>query len=805
MKKFLFPAVLTTALFGVFACNNDEVIENIVPEDQKSPVEFSMTDASGNVTMANRAGFSSATRIVMQMKSVESGTSSTRYTRTIAEGKAMEGGKQYSTLHFDASNMRYWDDAFGRKANISVFAVAIPDKNNSILLPENLAPAADGWTETSTNSNYSWTVKTTQTADDIANEDLTYSNNIQPVVVAGTHNGYNGRYVYDFNSSTYVPVLSDDISNLNALGEGALQFKLKENGNPEGAGKFDRGHLIFNHALTRLTVHFNINTSNGFTGNASNYFTSTTEIKLNQFRYKGTFDIETGTWNTAVSGDKGTITMAYKNDTPSPTYQAQMLPGYTFTKDDPAKVMEFTIANNTYYITSHMIWKALNDNRVVNQLTNADSYTMEMGKNYDLTITTNKTAIDDITATLLPWQDVKGANIDAENSYITLSLSNTTGKASDKFDLYRLAVENSEIFAGNGTVPELTNWQGDYTDKANLTQTSTTEAVSSWKTNWFFESNKTFYHFRTVAQETDIVTNDGDDYFKIYSGPKNETWATNNKPTKVNDNGKYYDYRWGAPMKSGANLSYNSTVGANEGYTLSLYPAIGSTKNTIHILEQHMMATVNFVLHTGKRVDGGIEVDAGPITLKATGDSKATIITLQNFYGEGKVKVGSGLVSEDNTKALYSTELPIPGITPTYDSDGKTLTVKTVGDDGYFKAASDNKITEAYTYCIVPQKLYHGTGTAGTDETTNKYIGLTIQTPDNNQYYVIKKLYGVKATEVSGTKTDVSVNSPINEWLPGHSYTYHIYINKKGIESVTCTVVDWIDVKGTIGDVDLEY
>ena len=216
-----------------------------------------------------------------------------------------------------------------------------------------------------------------------------------------------------------------------------------------------------------------------------------------------------------------------------------------------------------------------------------------------------------------------------------------------------------------------------------------------------------------------------------------------------------------------------------------------------------MMATVNFVLHTGKKIENGAEVDAGPITLKESGNHKATIITLQNFYGEGKVKVGSGLVSEDKNQGLYSTELPIPGITPTYDDDGTPLASHEVADNDYFKTV--NTITNDYTYCIVPQKLYHGNGTAGTDETTNSYIGLTIQTPDNNQYYVIKKLYGVKATEVSGTKPNVTVNSPITEWLPGHRYTYHIYINKKGIEAVTCTVVDWIDVKGTIGDVDLEY
>lgn len=794
MKKFLFPAVLTTVLLGVLACNNDEVIENVVPEDQKSPVEFSMTDAGGNVTMANRAGFKSATRILMQMRSVENSTSSTRYTRTIAEGNAMADGKQYSTLHFDINNMRYWDDAFGRKAHISVFAVAIPDKKESSLLPETLAPTGTGWTDVAANSNYDWTVEKTQTAADIANEDLTYSNNIQPVVENGTHNGYNGRYTYDFQQAKYVPELADNISNLEDLGEGCLQFALKDVGNSEGAGKFDKGHLIFKHALTRLTVHFQINTTNGFTGNASDYFTSDSHILLHKFRYTGTFNIEEGKWDDAAEEDKETITMAHKEHT---TYQAQMLPGYTFTENDPTNVMEFTIADNTYYITSHMIWKALYDNRNTNNLPEQNSYTMEMGKNYDLTITANKTAIDNITATLISWENVTGGNINATNSYITLSLKDATDKPSTNFDLYRLAVESDNIVTDNQNDPKLTNWQGNYTDIATLTPGE----GSSWKTDWFFESNKTFYHFRTVAQGTEIETAPGDDYFKIYSGPKDDIWGADKQPTKVNDNGKCYDYRWGAPMKSEAKLKYNSTAGTNEGYTTSLYPAIGSTNDAINILEQHMMATVNFVLHTGKKIENGAEVDAGPITLKESGSNKATIITLQNFYGEGKVKVGSGLVSEDKT--LYSTELPIPGITPTYNNDGKTLTSYVVEDNDYFKTV--NTITNDYTYCIVPQKLYHGNATPDTDETTGNFIGLTIQTPDNNQYYVIKKLYGVKATHVSGTKTDVTVNSPITEWLPGHRYTYHIYINKKGIEAVTCTVVDWIDVQGTIGDVDLEY
>ena len=90
----------------------------------------------------------------------------------------------------------------------------------------------------------------------------------------------------------------------------------------------------------------------------------------------------------------------------------------------------------------------------------------------------------------------------------------------------------------------------------------------------------------------------------------------------------------------------------------------------------------------------------------------------------------------------------------------------------------------------------------------SKFIGLTIVTPDDNQYYVIKKLYGVNGTvSQNGSKNEHGVTSGsalITRWYPGYDYTYHIYLNKTGIEAITCTVVDWVKVEGNIGDVNLE-
>ena len=124
MKKYIIPLALAAMAFA--SCNKEEIV---IPDDQKEMISFSMTDEAG--APATKAGFNSTTRIVMRMRSKDNATSF-RYTRTVAQANPMASGKQYSDVLFDGSNKRYWDDAHGRKSLLSVYAVAVPNGDNSI-------------------------------------------------------------------------------------------------------------------------------------------------------------------------------------------------------------------------------------------------------------------------------------------------------------------------------------------------------------------------------------------------------------------------------------------------------------------------------------------------------------------------------------------------------------------------------------------------------------------------------------------------------------------------------------------------
>lgn len=858
MKKF-FILTLAAAALSLTACKNG--LEPTLPDSDKEMISFSMSDAQGRLNSGamTRAGFTATTQIIARIESFRSATvggdripADKRSTRTVLSAQSHDS---HSNIYSDVttSDPRYWDDCFGRYANLSVYAVAVPTKvditNNSTTLlnlvnygGENVSTTNTVWKKegstpaTQSNNNITWKVEqgvltagtsiTGQTAVTIENEDLCYSNNIQDDATLGK----DGRYVWSYTAPvgypefSYTPEAVDKYPNFK---DGYMRFVLP--GTDETApGHFDKGHLIFNHALTRLTV--NLKRGDGFNAGAS-YFkfqkvgTDDSNVKIIGVPVQNTLNIKEGTWST-TPGDITTGPIN-KMSPVSPvktdfdyTLMAQFIPGYTFTQSDNTNVLEFTIDDNTYYVTQQMIWKALNDNAGTGAgknglATDATAYTMEQGKNYVLDITVKKTGIVEVTATLVPWGEVVAANIDATNSYVKISTTTMGAKTEkcDHFELYRLDAGVNDIYTDqNGvTLPAMTNWGGNYTDHVTPTKTTGYETNGGlWQTPWYWESNKSFYHFRTVdrgvnLQETSTAT---DDYFNVYSGPVNDTWTVTgeapslvyNISTAVNDK-NYNDYHWGAPMKTGAKLTYNPS----NGYTDDLYYAIGSTDDNVNIIEQHMMSTVHFVIHTGKKADG-TSVANGQVSL-LNGSNKATRLTLTNFAGDGQVKMGNGLVTPSNT--IISSDIPVPGATTTEYSSNVLTDASMVSTAANYLATNETgyKVTKAYNYRVVPQELHRGS-TAIADETVlTNFVGLTIVTPDDNQYYVIKNLYGVLVETLNKhgeSKEEHSVGSQITRWYPGYDYTYHIYINKKQIEAITCTVADWITVEGNVGDINLE-
>ena len=729
MKNLFYPLLIATAFVATACTNNQE--DDVTPVDPtgKTPISFVGEDNTAAVT---RAGFADATLIAMHIRSTNaSDASKILETRTYANAlkDAEQSTASYSEIQEPSDeNVRYWDDAYGRSAQLSVFAVAVPKTttvtNNGKTLVKLLTGDA-AWSTGKLSESIEWQVSPDQSGSTtIPNEDLTYSNNIQ----------------------------------LDGDNDNRMKFVLKNASNTDGPGTFQKGNLKFNHALSRITV--TLVKGDGY-GDGSFKFPVddkgkvTSNVKVLSVPTSGDLDIENGSWKSVTTAD---ITKMYTTEMTSNaacTLMAQMIPGYVITDGNVQdNVLEFIIDDNKYFITQDMMFDALKGKDGITESTTS-TITMEKGRNYVFNIKVGKSKIINVTATLEPWTDVNAEKQTMDNSHITLNLfTNANGTASKDFDLYRL---NDPSGAISIEASEAKNWWGNYTtdNKATLTPNG-----SKWETNWYFENNMAFYHFRTVNKGTKIMANETSDpdYFEISSGDQYS-----------------HDFHWGAPFISSTTspIKYSTT----DGYAASLSPAIGATNSTINLTELHMMSNINVVIRTTKDTSSDHVVLETTETNGSTTTTKQCEVSLTYFYADGQVKMGNGLVSTTgdlSTKATFIA--PAPGIddnATTYDATG------------------------AFTFAVVPQALVRSTG-------THLYVGITIKTPDNNQYYVVEKLSDILATSTGGSQNYTDSNKKINFWYPNHSYTYTFTLTKTGIKNVTCTVEKWTEVTAKDQTITLE-
>lgn len=721
MKNLFYPLLFATALVSA-ACSNDlENDANVTDPSNKTAISF-----VGQNNTTTRYGFTANTQIAMHIRSTkdDSNIRETRTWATALKDKAeTQSADTYSEIQAPADeNVRYWDDAYGRSANLSVFAIAVPGKSDITngadgkTLIDHLTKATSGtWNADSLSENITWTVSTNQTSDIIDNEDITYSHNI-------SKDGEGG-------------VVS---SNHPTEKNGYLKFRLTDKDQKDGPGKFDQGNLKFYHALSRITI--NLFKGTGYDSNSPFQFAKGTNVKILGVPTTGTLNVESGAWSSSDSTGIETMAAITNDSGADFSFLAQVLPGYTIKSGVTTNVLEFIIDDNKYFITQDMMLDALNKG----QGTSETSITMAQGKNYVFKITIGKSKIINVTATLEPFANVEAANKDMDNSHISLNLFTSNGEASTNFDLYRLNDKSDEINTG---ASESKKWGGNYTDKAGLTPGTN----NVWTTDWFFENNKAFYHFRTVNSGITIKNADNteDDYFYITSGDQTS-----------------HDYHWGAPfIKSTTSpILYNKA----NGYALFLSPAIGATNSTISMTELHMMSNINVVLRT----------TTGSNAVKLEDGNNQCVVTLTHFYKDGKVYMGNGLVEttgdlNDGTNGVF--DKPATGT----EADG-----------------ADYTKTKPFTFAVVPQALKReGTG--------DIYVGITIKTPDDNQYYVVEKLADIIATANGGSQNQTK-DDIIDFWYPNHSYTYTFTLTKAGIKSVTCTVEKWVNVTADNKDITLE-
>lgn len=832
MKKYFYALCMATAL-GTVGCSDDEVINSgdVIDPSLKTSISFSASDEAGGGTSTKALtkaddGFEATTQIAARFVSKEAeSTDNFRFTRTLLRAVPKGSGKSYSDVTCDSEYNRYWDDAFGRAAQISVYAIAVPGKtdvtNDGKSLEEHLdysgtevnATSNRKWHTGTENNKMSWKVSdASQTNELIENEDLCYSNNIKA-------DGKYGRYVWNKTAKDY-PVFSYDASAANPypnFSDGELSFQLDDDSKREGPGHFDKGHMIFKHALTRVTIKLYAGEGFDMTKTPKPFAFTNEHVPSNVILHKmptsGKLDIKTGKWSDQdysknIEGvyekadKRSTLDNTSKKTNPAYILQAQMLPGYTIEKGKTSDyVMSFEIDENVYYVSHDQINKALRDGG----LTGTGNITMKQGTHYVLSITVNKTAISNVTATLVNWTEVASDRFDAENAYIKLSSFIPTDaykRSCDKFDLYRVLRTSESVTSPDnpyfvGTlVPPMwgyADFEGHYS--ADKLSTKNPDEIkkdgSSWKTSWFFESNKTFYFFRTVWPGTKITadkTLSYGDYFTMYSGPVNTTGTTIS--ADIDDN-NYNDYHWGAVFKGDiSDLKYDP----DKGFESQLAGPIGPTKDSINIVEQHMMSKINVVLLTPVN-DAGNYLPQSVTLYDGAKTRKVSEVNLINFSGSANVLMGTGKIIPSVAKQPKS-NVSTPTYSQEYTSPSAATDYCETKNHTFGGESQRYYKTKEYTYCVVPQPLVDG---------ANK-VGITIQTPDDNLYYVVQDLSKITVQKVEGSnvKQDHIENNKIERWYPGYSYTYYFVLKKTGIEAITCTIVDWKKVEGERQDVTLE-
>ena len=510
MKNLFYPLLMATAFVATACTNNLE--DDVTPVDPngKTPISFV---AENNNQPVTRVGFEgdvkSYTEVAMHIRSNEKGGTGIRETHTLAKAthdteKTPTSVSGISSL--SSNHTRYWDDAFGRDAQLSVFAIAVPgmpSPSNAGKTLENLLtkPEKDKvWESAALSELVSWTVSTDQSeGGKLAAEDLVYSNNIQ--------------------------------------GENVLKFTLDDSNNTTGSGTFAQGKLEFKHALSRVTV--NLTKGTGFAAGSFKFTSTSGNVNLINVPVSGKLDLVGGGWSEPTLG---TISGMELQSPSADKYSlmAQMLPGYVIkSTGTDVNMLSFEIDNNTYNVTQAQMYAALDNALPADKAKISfenNSVTMQKGYNYVFNITVNKTSVV-VTATLAAFEKVTAGDINKDNSHGELTFT-TTGADDDDFKLYRL--EDSENASK-------TNWFGTYTaaDPNDLNKEN-----NVWKTGWYFENDAAYYHFRAVNSNATVEhssTATAGDYFIMSSGTT--------------------DYHWGAPMV--ADISYDKANGTGYASAIS--------------------------------------------------------------------------------------------------------------------------------------------------------------------------------------------------------------------------------------------
>lgn len=732
-KNILFTL---SCLWLLTSCTDEATVNDTVVAD-KTPIALSVGGANTVATgkraitqdpaVANRGQLPEGTALFMVMKSEKAeATEATPPLYTFTKGVTEKpDGEKVNRVSFGDGFVRYWDDCYARDAKLSIYAVCTPGRQSTagdiiigndknIRYSHTAVPTTGAWTKDApAHVVNNWKVSENQTATTLRNEDLCYSNNLA--------------------------------NNADPYGDGRLKFNTQTK-------KFDHGRLAFYHALSKIT--FYVKRGNGFSEDEFRFFDGENIRLKNVYTQNAAFNIATGEFTTGAYTEGDIESMAVTSATFEDRSDGYILEALVMPTTDLSGTAKgevaITIAHNHYELSKKDLLDKINEADKTDYLTDGK---LKPGVNYIFTLTIGKTGVDNITATLLDWEQVGAEELFPSNAKVTLNLedpSDRSGTVTETdADIYRLGETADNIThditkePGKGYV-----WRGTYEGPNKLT-VPLTGLPRKLQTDWYWPNNKTFYHLRAIAPMdlTKATAADGRDYVGL---KHSETY-----------NGKTYtDITWGAPFKDiddEDKIAYTTTHGFDGSDAHQIYPAIGATKGEIKLLLFHAMSDISFDIYTSNGED---RVDLGNDT-----DDKYTTITLQHIATTGKVFLGNGLVEADAPTTDYPfTALHAP------DASGHVKWLN---------------------YGAVPQALDN--------------VVLVITTPDHNQYTVaMKDVVAKSAISSTNVRYPAYTGNKVNRWYPGVKYTYKLKLTKKGITDLTATILDWETITAGKDDVQIQ-
>lgn len=681
------------------------------------------------------------------------------------ESKWSETEKK-SAISFESGKgvVRYWEDAHARNSKLSVYGFTNVFASNPTGAP--WYPKLDRTDKENNNG--------TETKDFPATW-ATYSDAVGTLVgstagkwVVGVYNGQIDANNYLIQNKTSI-LSKDDIAYSNNLsGDSYLYFN-------ETSKLFTSGTAVFHRAMSMITI--NIYAGEGFDASQSNQFqfAAGQNIAMKGWNKKGYLNIKTGAWTDIETGEWSKIDNT-NEDRESPntgkpylengkyyyTLLAFVIPGNNLTASvdatsNPADALSFTIDGNKYDISKQQLYDAIKANSencesgVVKEEYLTGNNTTKAGINYEFNITIGKTKIEKITAQIVDWKTVVADGITPSNARLTLQFKEEGTKQTGELNSDLYLIEDN--YSGTDFMDNYQSfkWRTGYTTGAKHAITETTTESGTYTASWYWPSNKTFYHFRTISPEGTTIKTGSDDYVELSSAPL----AT------------MKDYIWGAPFLTSApdKTVYSRTTGycnhtgdeaCNHTTTCTggqLYYAIGPTESTINMILHHMMSQVFVDLET---TDGDDKVNLD--------GAKVTLIDMAT---KGNLQMGNGLVAGQGTRQ---------NVGMTSDHADAVAT----GDEKNQHPAYD------FSYAVVPQALSY------TDGGTTKHVGIQIETADGN-LYIINDLSTIK----KGTDA-------ITGWDPGKKYYYKFTLKKTGIDHITATVVNWVNVEATNENITIQ-